>query len=131
MGTQPFNNIDGQMAALEIRIGTNDDRQVGAVGNRAKILFRFLIAERKIGFKDRKGAVGAGVPIGNSLFDGVRSGCAGDIDDDRRYARHGVDGDVDDTLSLLPVQDAGSMLDRPNSGRCSQRRWQRLARGRR
>ena len=104
VSTQPFDNIDGQMAALEVRIGINNDRQVGAVCNRAEIHFRFLIAEREIGFKDREDAIGAGAPVGDRLFDGVRSGCAGDTSDDRRSARRGIGRDIDDTLPLLAIQ---------------------------
>jgi len=72
MRRQICDDIERQVGALKLWIGVDDDGNVDRIGNGAKIGFDLGIAEREIGFENRKDAVGAELLIGLGLGDRVR-----------------------------------------------------------
>ena len=64
-------HVEAEVAALELRIGVERDRQIDRIGDGAEILFDLRILEREIGFEDGKDAVDAELLIMPRLLDRI------------------------------------------------------------
>jgi hypothetical protein len=56
---EPRDHVEREVAALELRVGVEHDRDVDGVGNRAEVAFDLRVVEREIRFEDGEDAVGA------------------------------------------------------------------------
>ena len=65
-------HVERKVAALELRIGVEHDRNVDRVGDGAEIGFDLRVLEREIGFENGEDAVGAELLVRLRLFDRVR-----------------------------------------------------------
>ena len=66
---EPRDDVEGKVAALELRIGVEHHRNVDRVGDGAEVGFDLRILEWKIGFEDGEDAVGAERLIVHGLCD--------------------------------------------------------------
>ena len=84
---EPRDHVEGQVGALELRVGVEHDRNVDRVGDGAEVAFDLRVLEREIRFEDGEDAVGAEPLIGPRLRDRIGGGGRGDAGDDRHAAR--------------------------------------------
>ena len=97
MRGEPRDHVEREVAALELRIGVEHDRNVDGVGDGAEVGFDLRVLQREIGFEDREDAVGAELLVARRLRDRVGGRGRGDAGDHRhaplrrldRGAHHG------------------------------------------
>ena len=86
MRREPRDHVEREIAALELWIGVEHNRNIHRVGDGAKIGFDLRIFQRKVRFEDRENAVGAQALIVFGLYDGIRRRCGGNAGDHRHAA---------------------------------------------
>ena len=104
---EPRNHIQREVRSLELRVGVHHHGNVDRIGNGAEIGFDLPVLERKIGFQDRKDAVGA--EFDRSLLPGGLAEIAGEF----AALAPGTSSDV---LLLRPdVEQAEHLLEAANA----------------
>ena len=107
--------VERKVAALELRIGVEHDRDVDRVGDGAEVGFDLRVLEREVGFEDGEDAVGAELLIILGLRDGVGGGGRGDAGDHRHALLRGLDGRLHHGGALLAVE-IGKLAGRAERG---------------
>ena len=98
---EPRDHVEREIAALELRIGVEHDRNVDRVGDGAKVGFDLRVLEREVGFEDGEDAVGAELLVDLRLLDGVGGRGRGDARDHRHAFARGFDRRAHHGLALL------------------------------
>ena len=101
---KPGDHIERQFAALKIRIGVEDDRQIDRVRDGAEIALDLGIPQRKIGFEDGENAGGAAFGVSLRLGDRISDAGGTDARHDRHAAGGGFDRDFDGAQALLAAE---------------------------
>ncbi len=104
MRREAGDDVEGEVAALELRVGVEHHGNVDGVGDGAEVAFDLGVLEREIGFEDGEDAGGAEALIMLRLGDRVRRRGRGDAGHHRHAAGRGFDGRGDDGGALLAVE---------------------------
>jgi hypothetical protein len=115
MLAEPRDHVEREVAALELRIGIEHDRNVDGVGDGAEIALHLRIPEREVGFEDGENAVGAELLVAPSLRDRVGRCGRGDARYDRDAAAGGGDRRAHHRLALGAVE-IGELAGRAERG---------------
>ena len=107
--------VERKVAALELRIGVEHDRNIDRVGDGAEVGLDLRVLEREIGFQDGEDAVGAEPLIVLRLRHRVGGGGRGNAGDHRHALLRRLDGRLHDGGALLVVE-IGKLAGRAERG---------------
>jgi hypothetical protein len=115
MRREAGDDVEGEVAALELRVGVEHHGNVDGVGNGAEVAFDLGVLEGEISFEDGEDAGGAEALIVLRLGDGVGRRGRGNAGDNRHAAGRGFDGRSDDGGALCTIE-IGELAGRAERG---------------